>query len=1148
MNFPGSFGARWNEGVRPSWGEAMDGGFEESVDFSRDSPEPSRVAEPEDGKVEEKTRVEETREEELNEPGEADEPFIPERIKKALEGAKTFEEYRKARAFRFLHLYSGPRDILAREVQAAAEKARLRVETLSLDKKKDPMIDLGAVQTHEVLREEVRNGEWDATHSGFPCGSFSRVRHKAAPGMPGPVRDASNIYGYPGNGPREQAEADRGTMMAVQSGWLMEEQVESCRRRKVPPTSTLENPPGDDQVGSAWHLPEIKLSLKKSNSSIAQFNTCSFQTKQKTRWYKPGQFAGRLEGLDKLARVCRCPAWVKHDALLGKAKTEEAGEYPDELAALVAQLIVDVWKRVVNLEFLRYQLSIKKENISTLQAKWVENENKRTRNLEGKRTIHMALVPGNLDVDVIPEANLKSTKKQRKGEEDWNCLGGMRNPQSAVERMHLLKETGIKMRKAWHNMAVKNLKVLEVAKNYGSDGAELDEELVQLWRKQLGALFEVKEPTNEGVVLKENTAFKSPLNEMLWNGWGRMARDPDTELVNFIRDGAPLGMAVEIPSSQGIFPSVVDGDEDTDRDDGVEFDIVRGMLNYKSVTDQPEEARIEIERNIEKGFVIRMSWEEATRRFGAGTCSKLALILKEKPDGTTKRRLILDMKRSGGNDRACIKERIVLPRLADIVSMLRDLHSKKPQLAKNIAGSGVPHHEAKEQADETEFILVDLADAFCHFAVDSRELKHCVTPDENSEGCLVWVAMLFGFRGAPLVMGRLSSAIGRLLTSLMADFEGQMQIYVDDLAIALQGPQQHRNYILACLLYTLAAFGVQTSLKKGERGRRVQWIGAMMEVWHHQVTLALPRKLKDDLIEVMTEWLTKGMIPLKELRVVTGRLSWAAGVVPRMRWIASSFYAVIAAVEADERLGIEADRAKKRDKDRREKTGLVHVKRLGAALQWILKLLAQEDRCLVRHEPLEVLPPNAGIITDASPKGVGALFVVVRGEQLVIQEAFEAKFTLAEARMLKVEWGEASSQSVVEAYAFLRALKKWGHLLKKQDLLIKSDSTVALHMARKLSSPTMQLNFVAAELSLLLEEIQTPRIVVHHVPGVFNKETDWLSRMHDRGERPTSLEKVKIVTLAEPKEDFFKIPPPGTVRSEGETSPAHQSSVWDCLG
>lgn len=54
-----------------------------------------------------------------------------------------------------------------------------------------------------------------------------------------------------------------------------------------------------------------------------------------------------MEGLEKLAKVCRCPAWVKHEPLLGKSKKEEAGEYPEELAALVAQLVVNIWKRVV---------------------------------------------------------------------------------------------------------------------------------------------------------------------------------------------------------------------------------------------------------------------------------------------------------------------------------------------------------------------------------------------------------------------------------------------------------------------------------------------------------------------------------------------------------------------------------------------------------------------------------------------------------------------------------------------------------------------------------------------------------------------------------------------------------------------------------
>lgn len=189
----------------------MEESFGESVDFSRDSPEPSRVA---DSKEEEKAAegggdVEEARGR-RRDLGEVEKPFVPERVKEALKNSKNFDEYRQARKFRFLHLYSGPRDILAREVQAAAEKARLTVETRSLDRKKDPSMDLGSRSTHEGLREEVRNGEWDATHSGFPCGSFSRVRHRWAPGLPGPVRDAANIYGFQGNSPRQQEEADRG--------------------------------------------------------------------------------------------------------------------------------------------------------------------------------------------------------------------------------------------------------------------------------------------------------------------------------------------------------------------------------------------------------------------------------------------------------------------------------------------------------------------------------------------------------------------------------------------------------------------------------------------------------------------------------------------------------------------------------------------------------------------------------------------------------------------------------------------------------------------------------------------------------------------------------------------------------------------------
>ena len=359
---------------------------------------------------------------------------------------------------------------------------------------------------------------------------------------------------------------------------------------------------------------------------------------------------------------------------------------------------------------------------------------------------------------------------------------------------------------------------------------------------------------------------------------------------------------MEIPTSNGIFPAVDSGEIEEKTQPMSEFESAKGLLNYKSVQEQPVEAKVEIEGIIRRGFVVRMAWEDVERRFGKGTCSKMALLWKEKC------RLILDMRRSGGNSRAMVRERIVLPRLCDVVTMVKDLKRRENEFFQQLVKSGVPQLKASGEVKQKEFVLV-LADAFCHFAVADEELCHCVTPDETSDGCLLWVAMLFGYKAAPLIMARLSSAIGRLLAGFMMPFEGQLQIYVDDLIVALQGSNLHRNVILAGLLYTMAAMGVQVSLGKGERGSRVTWIGAELELWHAMITLSLPAKLKHELLETLMGWTSKGMIAVRELgsqgddcserariRATTGRLSWAAGVVPRIRWVVSVFYTLSSAV------------------------------------------------------------------------------------------------------------------------------------------------------------------------------------------------------------------------------------------------------------
>lgn len=95
------------------------------------------------------------------------------------------------------------------------------------------------------------------------------------------------------------------------------------------------------------------------------------------------------------------------------------------------------------------------------------------------------------------------------------------------------------------------------------------------------------------------------------------------------------------------------------------------------------------------------------------------------------------------------------------------------------------------------------------FGVHPDELKHCISPGLQSG-----TALLFGFKGAPLVMGSLSAAIGRLIQSSFHPAAHQVQVYM--MARAARGSQL-RNLQLAKVLYVLAAFGVQVAMPKGER-------------------------------------------------------------------------------------------------------------------------------------------------------------------------------------------------------------------------------------------------------------------------------------------------------------------------------------------
>ena len=134
---------------------------------------------------------------------------VPERIAKCLEESKDFGQYKLARKFRFLHMFSGPVDVLAQAVKTECEKEGITCVVESYDKLIDESHDMTLDQPYETILHKAKNQEYDGGHAGFPCGSFSRARLNAKGDGPGPVRSGLEIYGLETNNRRQQAEADR---------------------------------------------------------------------------------------------------------------------------------------------------------------------------------------------------------------------------------------------------------------------------------------------------------------------------------------------------------------------------------------------------------------------------------------------------------------------------------------------------------------------------------------------------------------------------------------------------------------------------------------------------------------------------------------------------------------------------------------------------------------------------------------------------------------------------------------------------------------------------------------------------------------------------------------------------------------------------
>ena len=497
-----------------------------------------------------------------------------------------------------------------------------------------------------------------------------------------------------------------------------------------------------------------------------------------------------------------------------------------------------------------------------------------------------------------------------------------------------------------------------------------------------------------------------------------------------------------------------------------------------------------------------------------------------------KRRVIMDLRRSGGNGRCAVAERIVLPRGQDVVEGIRFLRSQLPKLEDHLAEKHwhPQEGEAMDSWQDLELITADLSDAYCHLAIHPDEAPNCLAPGLRDGELILLAAVLFGYKGAPLVMGRLSSAMARMWQAVVPSHLMQLQVYMDDPLMAMQGPPSIRNKNLSLLLHLSAALGINIAYHKGARGRMTTWKGIKFEV----DLLAVPEKMAKEVLEALMQWEGKGMIAVRDLRSITGKIAWLSGILVRARWCTAILYAVLAAVEKEEASGT-------RSRDGRQKKGLVHVSRIELPRKWLIQLLSKPDRLALRKEPFEEAIPSFGIFTDASPYGVGAILFDIDAKQGIFTalQAMEIKVTEEIASTLGVPYGEAASQGALEGWAVLMAVRKWNNVLRKQTILLRSDSVVALSMVQK--------NWLGAELGLALERYAIPKVVTQHIPGDWNVEADWLSRPPGRGDKPDRLREFPIKDFQKTQILKSRLDPPGKAPELWGSAASSTSGAFEWL-
>jgi hypothetical protein len=187
----------------------------------------------------------------------------------------------------------------------------------------------------------------------------------------------------------------------------------------------------------------------------------------------------------------------------------------------------------------------------------------------------------------------------------------------------------------------------------------------------------------------------------------------------------------------------------------------------------------------------------------------------------------------------------------------------------------------------------------------------------------------------------------------------------------------------------------------------------MIEIMPNQVVFGTPPKMVENIKLTLADWKNKGMIPTKELRSFVGRLSWVAGTIPRLRWAVTTIYAVLTAATKEEATEVEFGTKESGRQEAKDWPG-------GSQETWHgipLALCDVPDTGPADQKRAFRRRKQCGVWLQTPHPQVGGTWHPVEAFQSLLQEH--------KAAAQEIEYGEASSQAVMEGLAIFRALQLW---------------------------------------------------------------------------------------------------------------------------